>query len=197
MKGFQGVKKMNKITHKIIALVAAVVIAASSAAAAPADVKGEQATSRAQLEKKVRKELVTLPYYGVFDNLSYQVEGDTVTLYGQVVRPSTRGDAERRVSRLAGVERVVNRIEVLPLSGFDDSIRARTYRALFGMSSPLFRYGRGVNPSIHIVVNRGHVTLEGVVATEGDSNLARLRALGVPGVFSVTNNLQVERGRAR
>jgi hyperosmotically inducible periplasmic protein len=196
MKGFQGVKKMNKFMHKIMAFAAAILIAASSAVAAPAT-NGEQASTRAQLEKKVRKELVTLPYYGVFDNLMYQVEGGTVTLYGQVVRPSTRSDAERRVSRLAGVERVVNRIEVLPLSGFDDSIRARTYRELFGWNSPLFRYGRGVNPSIHIVVNRGHVTLEGVVATEGDSNLARLRALGVPGVFSVTNNLQVERGRAR
>ena len=188
---------MNKFVHKMTAFVAAILVAAASVVAAPADLKSEQAASRQQLEKKVRKELVTLPYYGVFDNLLYQVEGDTVTLYGQVVRPSTRSDAERRVSRLAGVERVVNRIEVLPLSGFDDSIRARTYRALFGMSSPLFRYGRGVNPSIHIVVSRGHVTLEGVVATEGDSNLARLRALGVPGVFSVTNNLQVERGRAR
>src|SRR5687768_8703290 len=172
---------MNKITHKFMAFVAAILIAASAVAAAPADLKSEQASAREQLEKRVRKELVTLPYYGVFDNLMYQVEGDTVTLYGQVVRPSTRGDAERRVARLAGVERVVNRIEVLPLSGFDDSIRARTYRALFGWNSPLFRYGRGVNPSIHIVVNRGHVTLEGVVATEGDSNLARLRALGVPG----------------
>jgi hyperosmotically inducible protein len=187
---------MNKFMHRIMALAAAFLIAASSAVAAPV-VNGEQASAREQLEKKVRKELVTLPYYGVFDNLMYQVEGDTVTLYGQVVRPSTRSDAERRVSRLAGVERVVNRIEVLPLSGFDDSIRARTYRALFGMNSPLFRYGRGVNPSIHIVVNRGHVTLEGVVATEGDANLARMRALGVTGVFSVTNNLQVERGRAR
>jgi osmotically-inducible protein OsmY len=133
----------------------------------------------------------------VFDNLAYEVNGGTVTLHGQVVRPSTRSDAERRVARLAGVSRVVNRIEVLPLSGFDDSIRARTYRALFGMDSPLFRYGRGANPSIHIVVNRGHVTLEGVVADEGDSQLAYMRAMGVPGAFSVTNNLAVERRRGR
>jgi len=181
---------MKKIIHGFLALVAAVLVAASPAWAAPQ-------AGRAELMNKVRKELVTLPYYGVFDNLEYSVEGGTVTLYGQVVRPSTRSDAERRVRRLGGVERVVNNIEVLPLSGFDDSIRRQTYRALFGMNSPLFRYGRGVNPSIHIVVNRGHVTLEGVVSTESDANLARIRALSVPGVFSVTNNLRAERGRAR
>lgn len=187
---------MSKIVNRMVAFAAAVVIAASVAVAAPV-ADGEQGTARQQLEKQVRKELVTLPWYGVFDNLSYQVEDGTVTLYGQVVRPSTRSSAEKRVAKLAGVTRVVNQIEVLPLSGFDDSIRARTYRELFGFNSPLFRYGRGVNPSIHIIVNRGHVSLEGVVATEGDSRLARMRALGVPGVFSVTNNLVVERGRAR
>lgn len=187
---FKGEMKMKKVVNAVLTIVAAAVLAAPAAWAAP---QAEQA----QLLEKVRKELVTLPYYGVFDNLEYSVEGSTVTLYGQVVRPSTRSDAERRVKRLRGVERVLNRIEVLPLSGFDDSIRRQTYRALFGWNSPLFRYGRGVNPSIHIVVNRGHVTLEGVVANEADANLARLRALSVPGVFSVTNNLRAERGRAR
>ena len=188
--------KMKGILNRVAALAAAVVIAASAASVASA-APTEQSAGQAQLAKKVRKELVTLPWYGVFDNLAYEIDGSTVTLYGQVVQPSTRRDAERRVAKLKGVERVVNNIEVLPISGFDDSVRANTYRALLGWNSPLFRYGRGVNPSIHIVVNRGNVTLEGVVATEGDSNLARLRALGVPGVFSVTNNLQVERGRAR
>lgn len=187
---------MEKIMKGIAAVFAAAVIAASSADAAPV-AGGEQQAGREQLMKKVRKELVTLPWYGVFDNLEYGVEGSTVTLYGQVVQPSTRRDAERRVARLRGVERVVNRIEVLPLSPFDDSIRRATFRAVLGWNSPLFRYGRGVNPSIHIVVNRGHVTLEGVVSNEGDANLARLRALGVPGVFSVTNNLRAENVRAR
>ena len=186
---------MKKIRSSFFALVLAL-SAAAAVLAADANAQG-RSVDRAQVEKKVRRELVTLPYYGVFDNLAYEVNGGTVTLYGQVVRPSTRSDAERRVARLAGVSRVVNRIEVLPLSGFDDSIRARTYRALFGMDSPLFRYGRGTNPSIHIIVNRGHVSLEGVVATEGDSRLAYIRALGVPGVFSVTNNLDVERRRGR
>ena len=185
---------MKKIRGSFFALLLALSASAVWAADAVAQGRGGD---RAQVEKKVRSELVTLPYYGVFDNLAYEVNGGTVTLYGQVVRPSTRSDAERRVARLAGVARVVNRIEVLPLSGFDDSIRARTYRALFGTESPLFRYGRGTNPSIHIVVNRGHVTLEGVVANEGDSRLAYMRARGVPGVFSVTNNLDVERRRGR
>jgi len=101
------------------------------------------------------------------------------------------------VRKLAGVERVVNQIEVLPLSSFDDSIRANVYRTLYNWDSPLFRYGRGVNPSIHIVVNRGHLTLEGVVANENDRRLAYIMANSVPGVFSVTNNLRAENERAR
>jgi hyperosmotically inducible protein len=142
--------------------------------------------------KEVRKKLVTLPFYGVFDNLAFKVDGDTVTLYGQVLRPVTRKDAERRVAKIEGVERVINNIEVLPLSSFDDRIRVRTYRAVF-RSGSLYRYAMGANPSIHIVVNRGHVTLEGVVSSQMDSRLAYIAANGVPGVFSVTNNLRVER----
>ena len=187
---------MRSVLNRVFALFAAVVLASSVAVAVPADQMSERAAFE-QLAKKVRKELVTLPWYGVFDNLAYEINGSTVTLSGQVVQPSTRKDAERRVRRLKGVERVVNNIEVLPLSGFDDTIRANTYRALFGWNSPLFRYGRGVNPSIHIVVNNGHVTLEGVVANEGDRRLAYLLANGVPGVFSVTNNLRNENARAR
>ena len=188
--------KMKVIVNRVLALFAALVVAASVAAAAPSDQMSERAAFE-QLAKKVRKELVTLPWYGVFDNLEYQISGSTVTLSGQVVQPSTRKDAERRVRKLQGVERVVNNIEVLPLSGFDDSIRANTYRALFGWNSPLFRYGRGVNPSIHIVVDGGHVTLEGVVSSEGDRRLAYIRASSVPGVFSVTNNLRNENAPAR
>ena len=141
-----------------------------------------------QMTKRVRKELVTLPYYGVFDNLAYQVKGDTVTLYGQVVRPSTRSDAGRRVAKIKGVERVVNNIEVLPLSTFDDRIRAQAYHSIFNTSS-LYRYAMGSNPSIHIIVNRGHLTLEGVVGNRMDKQLAEFAARGLPGVFSVTNNL--------
>ena len=186
---------MNTIKVRVLAVAAALVLSASAAvSAAPAT---EQTAGQAQLEKKIRKELVTLPWYGVFDNLAYEVEGSTVKLYGQVVQPSTRKDAERRVAKLSGVGRVVNNIEVLPLSPFDDEIRARTYRALFGWNSPLFRYGRGVNPSIHIIVSGGRVALEGVVSNEGDRNLAYILANGVSGVFAVTNNLRSEKVRAR
>jgi hyperosmotically inducible protein len=139
---------------------------------------------------KVRKELVTLPFYGVFDNLAYGVEGGTVTLYGQVLRPITRQDAERRVAKIEGVDRVVNNIEVLPVSGFDDTIRTRAYRTIFRTGS-LYRYAMGANPSIHIVVKNGHVTLEGAVSNQMDSQLAYTAASSVPGVFSVTNNLHV------
>jgi hyperosmotically inducible protein len=141
--------------------------------------------------EKVRKQLVTLPYYGVFDNLAYKVDGAVVTLYGQVTRPTTRNDAQKRVARIEGVSRVVNNIEVLPLSSFDNQIRVRTYRAVFGKGS-LYRYALGANPSIHIVVNHGNVTLEGIVSNRADSQIAYIAANGVPGVFSVTNNLRVQ-----
>ncbi len=150
-----------------------------------------QGFDQQQVSKRVRKELVTLPYYGVFDNLAYEVEGRTVKLYGQVVRPTTRTDAARRVAKIKGVDQVVNNIEVLPLSSFDDRIRAQAYRSIFNTSG-LYRYALGANPSLHIVVNRGHVTLEGVVANRMDKQLAEFAARGLPGVFSVTNNLRAE-----
>lgn len=191
MESYKGKKEMNTIMKKMLALVATVLIATSAAVAAPKTLD-DSGQSYEQVSKKVRKELVTLPYFGVFDNLSYKVEGSTVTLYGQVVRPSTRKDAERRVAKIKGVERVVNQIEVLPLSSFDDSVRINTYRAL-ARTGGLHRYLRGVNPSIRIIVNRGHVTLEGVVADSGDRNMANIVANGVPGAFSVRNNLRTDR----
>lgn len=185
---------MKNVLYKFASLAGALVLTASFAVATP-EQQGRLAQQR--VAKSVRKALVTLPFYGVFDNLAYQVEGDTVTLYGHVVRPSSRSDAERRVSRIDGVGRVVNRIEVLPLSSFDDSIRARAYNTVFGTAG-LYRYAAGANPSIRLVVNRGHLTLEGVVGNEGDSRFAYAAARQVPGVFSVTNNLRVEgrEGRA-
>lgn len=176
---------MMKIKNKLIAALAVVILVTASVAVASAAPGEEQRTMA-----KVRKELVTLPYYGVFDNLEYKVEGDTVTLYGQVRKPITRHDAERRVARIEGVDHVINQIEVLPVSGFDDSIRARAYRAVF-RSGGLYRYAMGANPSIHIVVKNGRITLEGVVSNQMDSQLAYMAARGVSGVFSVTNNLQV------
>jgi hyperosmotically inducible protein len=173
-----------RMRSKLMVVLALVVLTGSVAVAgaAPPELR--------RTMDKVHKELVTLPYYDVFDNLEYKVEGDTVTLSGQVRNPVTRHDAERRVARIEGVNHVINQIEVLPVSGFDDSIRARAYRAVFGSGS-LYRYAMGVNPSIHIVVKNGHVTIEGVVSNQMDSQLAYMAARGVPGVFSVTNNLRV------
>lgn len=159
-------------------------------AIAPSVALAQQAVDP-QLARKVRRELVTLPYYGVFDNLAYSINGGVVTLYGDVVRASTRSDAAGRVKRLPGVTRVVNNINVLPLSRFDDDIRRATFRSIANMGG-LHRYLRGTNPSVHIVVNRGHVTLEGVVSGGGDRNLLYIAANRVPGVFSVQNNLRVE-----
>ncbi|HXU09859.1 MAG TPA: BON domain-containing protein [Blastocatellia bacterium] len=172
---------MKTMKTRLITAIAFVALAVSAAsAAAPART----------MDDKIRKELVTLPYYGVFDNLAYKLDGDTVTLYGQVTRPTTRESAARRVSKIEGVDRVINNIEVLPVSGFDDQIRARAYRSIF-RTGGLYRYAMGANPSIHIVVRNGNVTLEGVVSGRMDSQLAYMAARQVPGVFSVTNNLRV------
>jgi hyperosmotically inducible periplasmic protein len=181
---------MSTIKGKVLALVAALAIGASAVAAAP--VGSPQGDAR--MANKVRKELVTLPYYGMFDNLAYKIEGGTVTLYGQVVDAVTRKDAENRVKRIEGVERVINNIQVLPVSGFDNTIRVRTYRAI-ARQGGLYRYFMGANPSIHIIVSRGRVTLEGVVSNRMDSQLAYMAARQVPGVFEVTNNLRVENER--
>ena len=182
------------VKGKLLTIVALLALSVTAAVASPADsVAQKQREGREKLEKQVRHELVTLPYVGVFDNLAYKVDGGTVSLYGQVVRPSTRKDAERRVAKLAGVERVVNEIEVLPFSSYDDRIRVQTLREMQRTAS-LYLYFRGTNPSIRIIVNRGHVTLEGVVSDEGDRRLASFAARSVPGVFSVTNNLRTERG---
>ncbi|MFL6274238.1 MAG: BON domain-containing protein [Blastocatellia bacterium] len=181
---------MSTFKGKVLALVAALAIGASAAVAAPAS----SPQGDARMANKVRKELVTLPYYGMFDNLAYKVEGGTVTLYGQVVDAVTRKDAENRVKRVEGVERVINNIQVLPVSGFDNTIRVRTYRTI-ARQGGLYRYFMGANPSIHIIVNRGRVTLEGVVSNRMDSQLAYMAARQVPGVFEVTNNLRVENER--
>jgi len=143
------------------------------------------------LTKQVRHRLVLLPFYSVFDNLEYRIAGDKVVLLGQVVRPSLRSDAESAVKRIEGVQAVENRIEVLPLSPNDSRIRRVEFRTIYRTAS-LQRYAQGAVPPIHIIVKNGNVTLEGAVANEGDRNLANIRANGVSGVFSVTNNLRVD-----
>lgn len=143
--------------------------------------------------REVRHELVTLPYYGVFDWLEYEVQPNgAVVLRGQVVRPSTKSDAEGRVKEIEGVTSVVNQIETLPLSPSDDRLRVALYRQIYGWNSPLFRYAHQAVPSIHLIVNRGHATLKGVVSNRGDASQAYIRARTVPGLFSVKNELRVE-----
>jgi hyperosmotically inducible periplasmic protein len=145
-----------------------------------------------RIAREVRHELVMLPYYGVFDNLAFRVDGSTVTLLGQVTRPTLKSDSERVVKNVEGVEQVNNQIEVLPVSPNDDRIRMGVYRAIYGHTA-LNRYALQAVPPIHIIVRNGNVTLEGVVANESDKNIANIQANSVPGVFSVTNNLRVEK----
>ena len=148
------------------------------------------ARSQERITREVRHELLMLPYFGVFDNIAYKVDGSTVTLLGQVVRPSLKSDAENSVKHIEGVERVDNQIEVLPPSPMDDRLRRRLFRAIYGYPA-LEKYALGVQKPIRIIVKNGRVALEGVVDNESDKNLAGLRMNGVPGIFSVTNNLQV------
>ena len=144
------------------------------------------------IEVKAFKQILKLPYYGVFDNISIKVEDNTVTLYGKVIQPITKSGAKRAVEKIEGVSKVINNIEVLPLSRFDNGIRNRTLRTLSN-GGGLYRYFLGANPSVKIIVDSGHMTLEGYVATRGDYNLINVLANGISGVFSVTNNLIVEK----
>ena len=142
------------------------------------------------LVDQVRHELVMIPYYSVFDDLNYRVDNGVVTLSGEVTQPVVKDDAERSVKHLAGVTQVIDNIRVLPLSSFDNRIRMAEYRSIYGFAG-LYRYGMGTQPSIHIIVDNGHVTLVGVVDNEADKNTANIRANTVSGVFSVTNDLRV------
>jgi len=174
---------MNRRT----ALSAVLAVGMISAAIAQTSQRG-----RERLEREVRHELVMLPYYGVFDNLAYKVEGYKVTLLGEVTRPTLKSDAEAVVKRIEGVESVQNQIEVLPVSPNDDRIRLAVYRAVYQHAS-LSRYALQAVPPIHIIVKNGNVRLEGVVGNEGDKNIAGIRASGVSGVFAVQNNLRIEK----
>jgi hyperosmotically inducible protein len=173
-------KHSMKITLGLaVLLLAAPMLAATSGSGAPP-----------VLAKQVERKLVMLPYYGVFDNLEYKVEGNTVTLSGQVLYPWLRGDAVAAVRSIPGIGPVVDKIKVLPTSFMDNQIRWAELRAIYRQPA-LNRYALGPNPSIHIIVKNGHVTLDGVVQTQFDKNIANIAANGVPNVFSVTNNLRV------
>lgn len=146
------------------------------------------ATTRIQTE--VRHQLLMLPYFSVFDNIEFKVDGGTVTLMGQVTKPVLKSDAEKAVKTIEGVDQVVNQIEALPPSPMDDQLRLKLYRAIYGYPT-LEKYALGVQKPIRIIVHGGHVTLEGVVDNDADKNAAGIRANGVSGVFSVTNHLRV------
>ncbi|MGB8770023.1 MAG: BON domain-containing protein [Candidatus Korobacteraceae bacterium] len=146
--------------------------------------------SQGRLIKEVRHELIMLPYYGVFDNLAFRIDGRTIILEGQVVWPALKPDAERAVKRIEGVDKVINNIEVLPPSSMDDGIRRAVYQSIYSYG-PLFKYGHMAVPPIHIIVKNGRVTLDGVVDSETDKNLAGMRANQVPATFQITNNLRV------
>ena len=160
---------------------------AQNAQADPPSAKAQE-----RIIKEVRHELLMLPYVTTFDYLAYKVDGYNVTLVGQVVKPVTKSDAENSVKHIEGVEKVDNQIEVLPPSSMDDRLRRQLFRAIYGFPA-LQRYALGVQKPIRIVVKNGHVTLEGVVDSEADKNLAGVRANGIPGIFSVDNHLQVSK----
>ena len=179
--------RRSSVAILTISIIASAIVSNTFAKAGP------QGALSARVIRQVRHELVTLPYYGVFDWLQFEVRQDnTVVLRGQVVKPTTKSDAEARVKDIDGVSKVVNEIEVLPLSPQDDRLRRALYRKLYGNDSPLFRYAVQAIPSIHIIVKNGHATLKGVVANKGDARLAYLRARSVPGLFEVKTELQLE-----
>ena len=171
------------------AFVFVVALALAALPAAQATTHSERALT--PMETMVRHELIMLPFLSVFDNITFHVDGSTVTLGGEVYRPSLKKSADRVVARIEGVDSVVNNIEILPTSPYDDRIRLQVLRALYGHPA-LNRYSLGAQPAIRIIVKRGDVRLEGVVNRTMEKTVATLQANSVPGVFSVTNNLRVE-----
>lgn len=147
------------------------------------------------IEQKVFRKILFLPYYGAFDHISYKVEGNTVTLYGRVADGRNKSDAANAIKRIEGVANVVNNIEILPPSPFDNQIRFQIARSFARDGASLYRYIQEPRPSIRIIVDGGNVTLEGFVNNRSDSQLANILANGAPGVFSVTNNLIVGKER--
>lgn len=178
--------------HPLSAVAISFALLVSTALSQNAPAQRDQPSPRSQerIEREVRHELLMLPYFGVFDNIAYKVDAYSVTLLGQVLRPSLKSDAENVVKHIEGVEHVDNQIEVLPPSPMDDRLRVELFRAIYGYD-PLQKYALGVQKPIRIIVKNGRVTLEGVVDNEGDKNLVNIRASSVPGIFSVTNNLRV------
>jgi hyperosmotically inducible protein len=176
----------------VLAVLCFATVAAANASQTPAQAPQDQRVARARdnLIRRVRHKLAMLPYYSVYDYMTFEVDGDHVTLNGATVRDTLKSDAEKSVKSIEGVASVTNNVEILPLSSLDWQVRRAVSRAIY-REPALSRYGLSSMPSIHILVRNGNVTLEGVVDREADKNLAGIRANGVPGVFGVKNNLVV------
>ena len=183
---------MSTLSTKMVRLVVAGWLVATTLAVSSLAQGQQHPGGQARLEKEVRHVLVTQPFYSVFDNLAFKVDGDRVTLLGQVAKPTLKSDAAAAVKSIEGVSAVDNQIEVLPVSPNDDRIRLAEYRAIYSASG-MEKYAMQAVPPIHIIVKNGHVTLVGVVANAADKTLADVRAKSVSGVFSVTNQLTVEK----
>lgn len=183
---------MKKILMILIMTILSLSLINVSAQTLPVSDELAQSTAR-----KIFKEIIKLPYYGVFDHIAYKFDGETVTLYGKVTVARNKKDAQYAVKRISGVQRVVNNIEILPLSPFDRAIRLRVIRTFVNRGGSLYRYLQEPNPAVRIIVDRGHLILEGFVASRGDYNLMNILARGISDVFSVTNNLVVEKAEIR
>jgi hyperosmotically inducible protein len=147
------------------------------------------------IDNQVYHRIRGLTYYNTFDYISWQVNGSTVTLNGKVLSLGTKSEAAHAVKDIPGVTQVINNIQDLPPSSFDDQIRRAAMRE-FENRGPAQYFG-WPNPDVHIIVENGRLTLEGYVARKTDSDTLNILANGLPGVFQVTNNLKVgERPRA-
>lgn len=175
---------MRKTRHALLGIVGLFLLLAEIASPV------QNSAPEARISRQVRSQILKLPHFSVYDNITFNVSGNEVTLLGQVRRPTLKTDAERAVKSVGGVDKVNNQIEVLPVSVNDDRLRHRLYMAIYRYG-PLHRYGIGSNRPIRIIVKNGNVTLEGVVDNEADKNMVGLRAKSVPGIFSVKNNLNV------
>jgi hypothetical protein len=176
-------KKFSFVTLLVL------VLGVSALVALPQEQSGQPAN---QMENDIVNTIRLAPHYGVFDFLSFQMDGNNVTLLGKAMLPITKEEVARRVAKVAGIGQVTNKIEVLPLSKRDDTIRLQVYRSIFG-TADLYRYALSPNPSIHIIVKDGNVTLEGLVSNEGDGKFAFMAARRVNGIMSITDNLKVEK----
>ena len=182
---------MRMTTAGIAVLAAAALVSLPLSADTQVNQATVGSTSEQILASQVRSALLKLPYYGVFDNLTFRVSGNAVTLGGDVTRPWLKTQAEKAVKSVKGVETVSSQINVLPLSNYDDRLRAVLLRTIYGQPA-LNKYAH-INPPIRIIVNNGQVTLEGVVLNSGDRDIAFIQANSVSGVFHVENKLHLEK----